>query len=78
MSESGESNNGWNWKMILPDWMRRGRERVNLTGIPVEKLQKAHEERGIEVDTTASEPGNRTATVTKVAIKGDGPLTPPS
>jgi len=58
--------------------MRRGREKVDLTNIPVEKLQKAHQERGVEVDTTNSEPGNRTATVTKVAVKGDGPLTPPS
>lgn len=78
MSEGGESSGGWSWKMMLPDWMRKGREKVDLTDVPVEKLQRAHEERGIEVDTTLSDPDQRIVTVTKVAVKGDGPFTPPS
>ena len=32
--------------------------------------------RELEVDTTESEPGKRTATVNKIVVKDDGPLTP--
>lgn len=40
MSEGGEPPRGWSWKIMLPDWMRKGRERVNLTGVPVENFKK--------------------------------------
>lgn len=72
MSESGESPKDWDWKMYLPDWLRKGRGEVNLTNVPARKLQTAYEERGLEVDTTESEPGKRTATVNKVVVKGNG------
>ena len=74
MSENGESPK--DWKMFLPDWMRRGRGKIDLTNVPARKLQEAYEKRGLEVDTTESEPGKRTATVNKIVVKDDGPLTP--
>lgn len=76
MSESGDLPK--DWKLFLPDWLKRGREKVDLTNIPARKLQEAYRERRIEIDTTESEPDKRIATVNKVAVKGDGPLVPPS
>lgn len=58
--------------MIAPDWVRKGRQGVDLTNVPAKKLQEAYEERGIEVDTTESKPGKRIATINKIVVKGDG------
>ena len=62
--------------MIVPDWIRKGRQGVDLTNVTAKKLQEAYEKRGIEVDTTKSEPGKRIATINKIVVKGDGPFTP--
>jgi len=50
------------------DWVRGGRS-ADLTTVPVDKLQKAAEERGIRIDITHSEPGRLQADVHKVIIE---------
>lgn len=51
------------------DWLRGPKKGVNLTNVPVEKLQKAAE-RGIRIDLTTSVEGKRVADVTKVVVEG--------
>ena len=58
------------WKVPLPSWLRKGR-RANLTKVPVSKLQKAAEERGVRVDNLKREGGKVTGDVNKVIIKGN-------
>ena len=75
MSEGGESPKGW--KAFLPDWARK-RENVRLKNVTLGDLQDAHDKRGVSTETTAFVDGKTTTTIIKVAVKGDGPLVPPS
>jgi hypothetical protein len=76
MSEGRESPNGWDWKMILPSWMKKGRGNVNLTGITVHKLREANK-RGIEVTASANGQGQVTGEVNKVVVESNAPSSPP-
>ena len=69
MSEGENSG----WKVPLPSWIRKGRK-ADLTKVPVSKLQKAAEERGVRVDDLKREGGKVTGNVNKVIIKGDDEL----
>lgn len=51
------------------DWLRGPRKGVNVTDIPVEKLQRAAE-RGVRIDLTTSVKGKVVADVAKVAVEG--------
>jgi len=51
------------------DWARGPKKGVNVTDIPVDKLQRAAE-RGVRIDLTTSVEGKRVADVTKVAVEG--------
>lgn len=51
------------------DWLRGPKKGVNVTNVPVEKLQRAAE-RGVRIDLTTSVEGKRVADVTKIAVEG--------
>lgn len=67
MSEDGE---GKFWKVFIPSWLQRGKREVDLTNVPVEKLQKAAE-KGYRVDVTDSQPGKTRGFLHKIIVKGD-------
>ena len=51
------------------DWLRGPKKGVNVTDIPIGKLQRAAE-RGVRIDRTTSVEGKRVADVTKVVVEG--------
>ena len=51
------------------DWLRGPKKGVNVTDIPIDKLQRAAE-RGVRIDRTTSVEGKRVADVTKVVVEG--------
>lgn len=48
------------------DWVR-GPKRADLSKVRLEKIQKAHEERGVNVEVDADRPGQ--SKVTKTVVK---------
>lgn len=68
MSEGGESPLNSNWVVKKLDrWMRRGRK-ADITKVTLEKLQNAHDERGVVIDDTRSLGNTTTAQVDKIAV----------
>ncbi len=55
-------------KTEMPDWVRGPKKKVDLRKVSLKKIQKAHKERGINVEPDADQPGQ--STVTKTVIKG--------
>ena len=49
------------------DWIR-GSKKADLSEVNLRKIQKAHEERGLNVEVDADHPEN--TTITKTVIKG--------
>ncbi|RLI43990.1 hypothetical protein DRO61_12680 [Candidatus Bathyarchaeota archaeon] len=69
MSEEGTGKEVFG-KVYKKSWSRKGRE-ADLTDVPVRKLQKAAEERGVRINITELTPGKIKAQVDKVVVKGD-------
>lgn len=67
MSEGGEGNI---WRVLIPSWFQRGKREVDLTNVPVEKLQRAAE-KGYRVDVTDSQTGKTRGFLHKIIVKGD-------
>lgn len=67
MSEGGESPLNSNWVVKLNRWMRKGRK-ADITKVTLEKLQRAHDERGVVIDDTRSLGNTTTAQVDKIAV----------
>ena len=49
------------------DWVR-GPKKANLSGVDIHKIQKAHDERGINVEVDADQPDQ--SKVTKTVVEG--------
>ena len=74
MSEYGQGGDSppqepW-WKVFVPSFLRRGRV-ADLSDVPIGKIQRDAEERGIRIDLQDSVSGRRTAQVNKVVVRGD-------
>lgn len=68
MSEGGESPLNSNWIVKKLDrWMRRGKK-ADITKVTLEKLQEAHDKRGVVIDDTRSLGNTTTAQVDKIAV----------